>query len=266
VQIAEHIEQLGQDGQLMAAAAERAGLTARVPSCPDWQVRDLLRHQSHVHRWATRFVAEGLPDPVPEPGEAEILAGGPPDDQLLGRFREGHAALVSALRAAPPDLACWTFLPAPSPLAFWARRQAHETAIHRVDAEQAAGGDLTPIPAQFAADGIDELIMGFFGRDERKLSAEQRAGGRQVICVHATDTGGEWLVELTADGTRAASVRRGAGRAGTTADSAQGCVLAGPAASLYVALWNRADPAAAAATLTGADTVLRAWRGMQVTW
>lgn len=35
---------------------------------------------------------------------------------------------------------CWTFLDAPSPLAFWARRQAHETAIHRADAQLAADG------------------------------------------------------------------------------------------------------------------------------
>jgi uncharacterized protein (TIGR03083 family) len=303
VQIAEHIEELEQDGLLMAAAAERAGLSAPVPACPGWQVRDLLRHQSHVHRWATRFVAEGLPDPVPKTGEAEILAGGPPDERLLAWFRAGHAALVSALRAAPPDLACWMFLPAPSPLAFWARRQSHETAIHRIDAERAAGGEMTPVRAQFAADGIDELIMGFFGRDARKLSDAQRAGARQTICVQATDTGNEWLVELTADGTRAASVRRSAGHGGLagaaglaglpgaaglaglpgaaglsglagaagllgpTADPAAGCVLAGPAASVYLVLWNRADPAAAAVTVTGADTALRAWRGgMRVTW
>ena len=53
--------------------------------------------------------------------------------------RQGCADLVAALAAAPDDLECWTFLPAPSPRAMWARRQAHETAIHRVDAELAAG-------------------------------------------------------------------------------------------------------------------------------
>ena len=46
----------------------------------------------------------------------------------------------SWLRSAPADLDCFTFLPAESARHFWARRQAHETAIHRVDAENAAGG------------------------------------------------------------------------------------------------------------------------------
>jgi uncharacterized protein (TIGR03083 family) len=262
VEIAEHIASLERDGTLMAAAAERAGLAAPVPSCPGWQVRDLLRHQGYVHRWAGRFVTERLPDAVPEPTEAEILAADPPDGQLPAWFREGHAALTDALRAAPPDLSCWTFLPAPSPLAFWARRQAHETAIHRVDAEQAAGGPVTSPDPALAADGIDELIMGFLGRHERRLTDEQRAGGRQVLHIRSVDAAGEWQAELTEDGTRAASVRRGSGHA------AADCTLAGPAAGLYLVLWNRAEPGAATAVSVGGDAaVLRHWRdSMQVTW
>lgn len=246
----------------MAAAAERAGLRAPVPSCPGWQVRDLLRHQGHVHRWAGRFVTERLQDAVPEPSEAEILAADPPDEQLLDWFCEGHAALVAALRAAPPDLTCWTFLPAPSPLAFWARRQAHETAIHRVDAEQAADGAVSTTDSAFAADGIDELIMGFLGRHERRLTDEQRAGGRRRVCLQSTDVAGEWQVELTEDGRRAAMVRRG------SSDGAAACTLAGPAAGLYLVLWNRAEPGAGTDVSVGGDAgLLQSWRdGMRITW
>jgi uncharacterized protein (TIGR03083 family) len=270
VEIAEHIAALQRDGQLMAAAAEQAGLSTPVPSCPGWQVRDLLRHQGYVHRWAGRFVTDRLPDAVPEPSETEILAANPPDGQLLAWFREGHAALVAALGAAPPDVSCWTFLPAPSPLAFWARRQAHETAIHRVDAELAAGGSVTSPDPAFAADGIDELIMGFLARDERRLTDEQRAGGRRRVRVRAADGAGEWQVELTEDGERAASVRRGSGggHADCTLAGPADCTLAGPAAGLYLVLWNRAEPGAATAVdVSGDRSVLRLWRdGMQVTW
>ncbi|HEY7324074.1 MAG TPA: maleylpyruvate isomerase family mycothiol-dependent enzyme [Streptosporangiaceae bacterium] len=262
MEITEHIASLERDGQLMAAAAEQAGLHAPVPSCPGWQVRDLLRHQGYVHRWAGRYVTEGLPDAVPGRTEAEILAADPPDGQLLDWFREGHAALVAALRAAPPDLSCWAFLPAPSPLAFWARRQAHETAIHRVDAELAVGGDVTSAEPAFAADGIDELIMGFLARHERRLTADQRAGGRRRVHVQPTDTGAQWQVELTEDGERAASVRRGSGQ--DVAD----CTLAGPAAGLYLILWNRAEPGSATGVRVDGDAaVLRFWRdGARVTW
>jgi len=259
MEVAEYIDALDCEGALLAAAAERAGLLAAVPTCPGWRVRDLLRHQGHVHRWAGRFVAEALATSVPEPGEAEVLAGGPPDRELLGWFRAGHTALVEALRAAPADLECWTFLPAPSPRAFWARRQAHETAIHRVDAELAAGDVVTQVAADFAASGVDELIMGFFGRDQRRLSAEQRTGRHPSVRVRATDVTAEWLVTLTEDGARAASVRRGGGDAD--------CRLEGPAAGLYLLLWNRIDPVAGQVTVGGDPAVLESWRaGMRVTW
>ncbi|GGW36832.1 hypothetical protein GCM10010381_21870 [Streptomyces xantholiticus] len=142
------IKSLVQDGQLLASAAEEAGPDAAVPTCPAWQVRHLLRHTGMVHRWATGFVAEG---------HTEYRAGaGAPDldgDELLEWFQEGHGLLVGALSEAPPDLSCWSFLPAPSPLHFWARRQAHETAVHRADAQSAAGGGPGHVAAPFAVDG-----------------------------------------------------------------------------------------------------------------
>jgi uncharacterized protein (TIGR03083 family) len=254
-----YIAALQQDGDLLAAAAEGAGLEASVPTCPPWRVRDLLRHIGYVHRWAAGYIVEQRTERLPgRPGEAELLASGAPDDELLDWYRAGHADLVAALRGADPAIVCWTFLDAPSPLAFWARRQAHETAIHRVDAELALGLP-TPLRAEFAADGVDELIMGFFGRDGAELTDAQRAGGRQSLQAQATDTGGSWLIELTEDAKLAATVRRGAGQAD--------CTLAGPAAGLYLLLWNRTDPATGNVEVSGDGAVLRAWPdGMRVTW
>jgi uncharacterized protein (TIGR03083 family) len=283
--VGEHIEALQGQGELLVDAAGRAGLAAKVPSCPGWEVRDLLRHQGYVHRWATRYVAERLPEWVPRLTEPEILASEPPDAGLLSWFRDGHAALVQALRSADPALSCFSFLPAPSPRAFWARRQAHETTIHRVDAEL-ADGKVTVIGADLAADGIDELIMGFFGRDADRLSEQQRAADRLSVAVRAADAGAEWRVELTKDGQCAAQVQRVNGSAGGRSavfargpQSTQGtprtpttvppamCTLAGPASGLYRLLWNRADPESSGVQVTGDPAVLAAWReGMRVTW
>ena len=101
---------------------------------------------------------------------------------------DGHAALVTALRCAPPDLSVATFLPAPSPLHFWARRQAHETAIHRADAD-AACGELSTYAPEFAQDGIDELLHGFAARKSMTIDA------KATILLDATD-GPSWLVGL----------------------------------------------------------------------
>ena len=93
------------------------------------------------------------------------------------------------LTEADPALVCAIFMAAPSPLAFWARRQAHETAIHRADAEIALGA-WPDYPPDFAADGVDELIIGFGQRRRYRPSAE--TGGS--LQVRATDTGHAWHV------------------------------------------------------------------------
>ena len=139
MEIAEHIGALRRQGELLADAAERAGLDAAVPPCPPWQVKDLLRHTGYIHRWAAGHITERPGQVIDGPPEAEILRGGAADPELLDWFRAGHAALAETLAAADPALECATFMAAPSALAFWARRQAHETAIHRADAESATG-------------------------------------------------------------------------------------------------------------------------------
>jgi uncharacterized protein (TIGR03083 family) len=255
----EHILTLGRDGAELAAAATTAGLRADVPSCPGWQVRDLLRHLGYVHRWAASYVTEQRKDPADELTEAEQLAGGPADDELIAWYRDSNAVIAAALATADPGLSCWTFLPAPSPLAFWARRQAHETAIHRADTQLAAGQQ-PAFEAQFAADGIDELLTGFFGRPVRSGTDP---GNRPLsLLVRADDTGHEWFVTLAADGRKVI----GAGRGRGDVESA-GCTLAGPASGLYLTLWNRCEPAAAGVEVAGDRSVLRAWpEEMTITW
>lgn len=224
MEIAEHIAAVEIEGERLAVAAEGAGVDAKVPTCPDWVVRDLVQHQGGVHRWAATIVREALQEPLDV--ELEDLVGGwPPDAELIGWFREGHRDLVDALRAAPPDLQCWTFLRAPSPLAMWARRQAHETAIHRVDAESARGAGITPHDPALAADGVDELLHRFVTR--------RRSGYRldpaRTLEVRATDTGAVWSVEIGPE--------RIVTTDGATPDP--DLVVSGAAPDLYLWLWNR---------------------------
>jgi uncharacterized protein (TIGR03083 family) len=257
VEIFEHIDALRGQGDLLADAAERAGLDATVQPCPPWRVKDLLRHTGYIHRWAARHITE-CPDQVLDgPPEAEILRGGAADPELLAWFRAGHAALVRTLSAADPSLECATFMAAPSPLAFWARRQAHETAIHRADAESATGVVPEYAP-EFAADGIDELIMGFGQRRKYRPSAE-REGALQVL---TTDTGDAWRIGAEAGRLQA---RRGAADAGS-ADEADGTVR-GPASGVYLFLWHRCDAAQAGVTVAGDASLLASWQSsVRVRW
>lgn len=257
MEINQYIALLEEDGALLADAAEAAGLAAEVPACPGWRVRDLVRHQAYVHSWAGRHVAERRSQMIEETDEDEMLAGGPPDDRLLAAYRKGHAALVRTLRDADPQVRCATFMDtAPTPLGFWARRQAHETAIHRFDAQSARPGGAPP-PEQafapgFAADGLDELIMGFAAR--RKYRAASGRG--QTLAVRPDDTPGRWHLRIGERGTEAIRAERDAA-----------CLLEGPAAGLYAFLWNRATADAAGVSVTGDPAVLDVWStGVRVRW
>ncbi|MEU6660246.1 maleylpyruvate isomerase family mycothiol-dependent enzyme [Streptomyces sp. NPDC046821] len=237
METSEHIETLAEEGRLLARAAESAGTAAKVPTCPGWDVRDLLRHVSMVHRWATAFVAEERMAYHPGEGLAELDGA-----ELVAWFREGHERLVRTLTDARPDVRCWTFLPAPSPLAFWARRQAHETTVHRVDAEFALAGTPGVIPIELAVDGIEELLLGFHARARSKV----RSDVPRLLRVRATDAGRTWTVRIS-QGVPVAE-REGAGEAD--------CELSGPAARLYLSLWNRLP----FPRITGDATLAALWR------
>lgn len=221
--VAQHLLALRGQGDLLAEAASAAGLDVPIPTCPEWRMRDLVRHVGGVHRWAAAYVSGARMQVLSEDEEERVMATWPDDGGLVDWFREGHADLVQALEAAPPDLACWSFLPAPSPRAFWARRQAHETAIHRADAES-PGATIAPFPPAFAVDGIDELLLGFLSRPGR--GPVGRPGSS--IHVHSTDVAGEWMMRFRRDGLEVAQ----------GCDAAD-CSIQATASDLYLFLWNR---------------------------
>jgi len=237
------VDHLSEHGDRLAAAADRAGWDTAVPGT-DWTVRQLVRHVGGVHRWAADVVDAARPSG--DTPAAAAVGSGPPDDELLEWFQNGHAALVQTLRDAPPDLDCFTFLPADSPLHFWARRQAHETAVHRADAE-AAAGDVTPFDAAFAQDGIAELLLGFA---RRRSNSIPRSG---VIGLDAAD-GDSWLVTLGGERTEA-----------ETSEDLRGTdvTVRGLSSDLYLWLWNRPTEA----VVDGDADLARAWGAtVQVTW
>ncbi|MEU2117691.1 maleylpyruvate isomerase family mycothiol-dependent enzyme [Streptomyces sp. NPDC016459] len=283
--ITEHIDVLETAGRRLAGAAAAAGPDAEVPNCPGWRIRDVLRHTTMVHRWAASYVAEG--HTTYHRGAVEPTLDG---DALLAHCREGHEGLVATLRAAPETLECLMLFPAPSPLAFWTRRQAHETTVHRADAESALATGPGPVDPTVAADGIDELLRGFRGRDRSRV----RTPGPRTMRVRTTDTGDVWTVRLSPTEPRAEREGRsvvGAGAAGGVAaeaviatgsgsvaasaagsDSGSGSgsgsadvELSGPADRLYLTLWNRLPTAAV--TVTGDAELARLWRETSgITW
>ena len=248
MEIARRLELLVGTGAELADSAEAAGMSAPVPTCPGWTVRDLLAHVGMVHRWAATIVAERRDGPQvgtePEPG----------DDALVQWYRDGHEALVRTLESAPVDVSCWSFLPSRSPLEFWQRRELHETAVHRVDAGL-ANGEIVEYDADLGADGVDELITGFLPRPVSDLHVSEPTS----LTVHAEDADRVWRVVIGPDVPIGIEVTDGL--PSSTAD----CIVRGQASDLYLMLWNRRDRSGLA--VEGDARVLDAWRSqLQVRW
>ena len=248
----EHLAQLDTAGARLVELARAAGPDAPVPTCPTWDVRALLAHQAMVHRWAAANVRGDDPDSVPNQTTIRTTV-----DDIESYYRDGHAGLLAALRSAPDDLQAMTFLnDAPAPRHFWARRQAHETTIHMVDALAASLGrvpasDEAAIGRAVALDGIDELLCGFFTRGTSKLYD----GDEYTLAVAPSDAESRWVVHVAAKLT----VRADADEALAEADA----TTTGTADQLYLGLWNRGDEVSA----SGRADVLDRWRATQrVRW
>lgn len=214
------IEALATEGALLLDAVDGSAWGAAVPGL-DWDLQTLAVHVGGVHRWATAIV-RGAPDD--EVGAAYSRVGaGPAADELAEWLRVGIDDLVEALRVAPADLEAFTFLPADSPRHFWARRQAHETAVHRADA-QAARGAVSPFAVEFAQDGIAEMLEGFAAR---RRNAIPEAG---TLLLRADDGGTSWQLIFGGETIVAARV---------SGDAEADAVVNGSSADLYLWLWNR---------------------------
>ena len=172
--------------RLLAAAA--AGLDRPVPTCPGWSTERLVGHVGRVYRWTAGWVTEG------DGAQVERPPAGP---AVLDWTRAGLDQVVATLGGGDPDeeVATWA---GPQPAIFWPRRMALETAVHRFDAQAAAGGG-EPVATDLALDGVDEVLTALLPY----RGAGDLEGAGVTVHLHATDPdidGGEWLVTLPLEG------------------------------------------------------------------
>jgi len=231
-----------REGHALGAAARAAGVDRAVPSCPDWQVADLLGHVGRLHHWVAAIVESAGDDPPDHWSAAEP----PPAAVRLEWFESGVDLVADALLRVDPASPAWSWTDDRT-AGFWARRQANETAVHRWDAQLAAR-TTEPIEHDLAVDGIDEFfdLIPFWRRESTLHSAGES------IHLHCTDGDGEWLVRLAADGVL------------VTREHAKGDVaMRAPASDLLLFLYGRADRTAA--DVFGDASLLDRWQQL-VKW
>lgn len=234
------VDVIERESAALAEAVRRPGaLAAAVPACPGWSGTDLVLHIGEVQAFWTAIARAGgaRPEQVPgaEPGGADLLEW----------YDQARAGLAKALREVPPDARLWVWWQEGTDSALEvARRQAHEAAVHRWDAQSLTRAP-DPIAPDLAADGVLEYCQ----RMLRRWDEASWPGPAGVVRLVAEDTGGRWLVRLDPQP--------------ALVPAAEGQVLAtarGTASDLDLWLWRRAgaarvdgDQAAAGALLAWAD-------------
>ena len=244
--------------ELRGCTAELARITGGdlerpVPTCPGWTFRQLATHLGRGHRWAAQIVATRATTPIPM---RDVADGKLPQDpaQHAIWLNAGADRVIEAVTAAGSDLV-WT-LAGLGPASFWARRRAHEAAVHLADAQLAAGRDVDLAP-DAAADGVDEwlarIAAGTGGTtDPARTQPQDLRGDGQSLHFHATDPGlsgtGEWLVTRAPSGV---TVQHGHGKADVA--------VRGPAASLLLVLTRRLPPSDPGIEILGEQALLIHW-------
>jgi uncharacterized protein (TIGR03083 family) len=191
----DYVAGLLAQNRLLTDLLGEADLSTRVPTCPDWDLAQLMRHVGRFDRWAAAMVRTRAVE-VLDPRAVE--GGKPPADRggAIAWLQESPRLLLEAV-AVDPDVPVWTFT-GPRPARWWVRRRMHEAMIHRVDAALALGVG-HPLEVAFAADGISEWLGLLAARPGAAILPDGA-----TVHLHATDEGlgieGEWAIRGGADG------------------------------------------------------------------
>ena len=224
---------LERDSAAFVDACEVAGLTAAVPSCPDWTVADLLWHLTEVHNFWRIMVGEHRTTWEGYEGPTRSF-----DEGLAAKYRQGRADLLKTMSEVDPAMSMWTWS-SDKTAGFVIRRMTQETAVHLWDATEAAGM-VNPIEATLASDGIDEFLTHFTG--DVAEGAEPVGGS---VHLHCGDVAGEWTVKEAADGFEVSREH-----------SKGDCAIRGAASDILLALWRR-QPLSTCDVVGDADVAAR---------
>ena len=250
-----HIGEITTQTDLLRATIAGADMTVPVPSCPGWNVGQLVRHLGGAHRWVAETVRTPASTAPPQEEVRELDGYTHEDPAVLGPWlAEGAALLTDALREAEPDVRLWVPVPSLPPYpTFHARRMAHETVVHRADATLALGAGFT-VGQRVAVDTLEEWMELGSLPEVLEFHPQQREllGPGRTVALHATDTppglGAEWVVDLTGE---AITWRRG--------HEAAAVAVRGPLTELLLLVYRRRPMAEADIEVLGDADLLDFW-------
>ncbi len=237
-----YLAHVRSDGKRLIEVA-KGSAAAPIPSCPEWDMRALVGHVASVHAWVANILENDL-QTRPDLRRVDELVGH--FDDVAADYESNFARLLAALEATTDDDVVWNWSDRkPAPAAFWFRRMAQETVIHRVDAELGAGVP-SPIDAPLAADGIGE----FLGLLQRFIVYEPVEAMSGSIAFATTDVGDEWRLALAPDHVE-------------FIEDEVDATVRGAASDLYLWVMHRDDGDTALLSVGGDREVVERWRNVK---
>jgi uncharacterized protein (TIGR03083 family) len=186
----DYLEAIRLESDRFYATADKADPTLGVPSCPGWDIADLVWHLGEVHWfWATDIEIRASD---PEAIEKDKPQRPSTYQELIAFGRSQLDRLLSVLEATPDDVPVWSWAleETDHTVGFVRRHQVQEAAVHRWDMQSAATTDPPdPIAPEVASDSIDELFaitLPWCVNEKKPLPG--------TVHVHCTDTEGEWFI------------------------------------------------------------------------
>lgn len=237
---ADHTRAVDRECGAFVVALAEGTMDALVPTCEGWKVADLATHIGDFCGFWTHVLCEGTGRPKTPFKDA------PDGDELVSWVADLAGYLVDELEATPAGTEVWTWFPSDHTAGFVARRCANELAVHRTDM-QAARGTHTPIAADLAVDGIDEVFDALLSVREHK-----GAGTGRTLALASADTPRAWRVTLGPEGI---AVERSL--SDSTELTTSNLVVKGTASDLELALYHR--PTLSPVDMDGDYTVLDEW-------
>jgi uncharacterized protein (TIGR03083 family) len=231
-----YFELIDADTERLVEMGER-GLKEPVPSCPGWDVAEVVWHTAVVFEHKVRVMADNAwPDPWP-PADFD-------DKDELGFLREAKDDLFEEFSRHDIGEQTTTF-GSDTTIGFWARRMALEAAVHRYDAEL-AHSDPTPVADDLALDGVDEVLHVMLAGPWWSERVDTRHPVDAVVAVRAADR--VWSCDLRQ---RSVTVSDGA-------DGAAAATVQGEPEHVFLWLWGR-EPDSAVQTI-GEASILAEFR------
>lgn len=218
-----------------------SNLSARIPTCPEWDAAALLRHMGEVYNWITNMVERRADAPTAADSELDYPSAG---DEVAWctKLLERAIDVLTPVEASEP---MWTWT-RQATAGFYHRRLAHETAVHLADMQR--GADVpVEIDSDMAADGIDEFVELVFLRP--RPADDGPSFPTESLHLHRTDGEGEWMFS-TVDGAVQVTHEHGKGDA----------AIRGSGPDLLLYLWGRGI--SPACEVFGDGSVAEAWAAL----